>query len=862
MRTPSFRLAAVAAGLLSVASLAALDAFQSGQAWPPAVGKTPEKAPTLSAADEAKTLVLPPGYRAQLVASEPLVIDPIAIDFDADGRLWVLEMPGFMSEQNAGNSREPINNVVVLEDTDRDGVMDKRTVFADKLVLPRAFKVLDDGVLVGEPPNLWLMKDTDGDLVSDTKELVSDSYGRAAASIEHNANSLLWALDNVIYTSEHDWHLRLRNGKFEIIPTLPRGQWGASMDDAGRVYRNVNDAPLFADLLAPRYYVRNPDLVRTRGLYEPLITREDSTIWPVRATRGVNRGYRDQFFRPDDSSVTIQGVGTPVVYRGDQLPTDLYGDAFITDSTTNLVHGYDVIDDGTGRLHAEDALKKGEILASTDERFRPVNMLGAPDGTLWVVDMYRGIVQEQIYWTDYLRDYIDRGDLKQPVHLGRIWRIVHDSTRAVEPPALSKATPAQLVETLSHPNGWWRDKAQELLVQRHATEAVPALKALAASAPDWRTRLHALWTLDGLDATDPSIVQPRLQDASPDVRAAAIRLLEPAFAESGSAAAAAVLKLMDDPSWTVRRQLAASIGEMPDAARVDPAVAILAKYGSDAILVDVTVSGLHGQEVAVLDRVLQAQASEAEADAASMLAGAIAKSGNAAAVEHVLARVTGEDAVPWQRKALLEGLGLGLPTAAGGGRGGRGGRGAAPTKPVSLAAEPTALVRLAEAPGDIGELAGRVAARLEWTGKPAPVVTATPLTPEEQARFTAGGELYASICVGCHQPDGRGKEGIAPTLLESPYVLSPDAGAAMRVLLGGKEGKIGLMPPLGNALSDEQIAGVLTYIRREWGHTASPVDPEDVLEIRGLTKTRTKPWTDEELPQGRGGRGGGRGMQP
>ena len=143
--------------------------------------------------------------------------------------------------------------------------------------------------------------------------------------------------------------------------------------------------------------------MRTRGLYEPLLAREDSVVWPVRATRGVNRGYRDQFFRPDDSSMTIQGVGTPIIYRGDQLPKELYGDAFITDSPTNLVHRYKIVDDGTGRLTAVDGYKKGEILASWDERFRPVNLLGGPDGTMYVVDMYRGIVQEQIYWTDFLQ---------------------------------------------------------------------------------------------------------------------------------------------------------------------------------------------------------------------------------------------------------------------------------------------------------------------------------------------------------------------------------------------------------------------------------------------------------------------------
>ena len=842
-----------------VCALSVLSA-QNKSSWPPPVRKTPEKAPVLSAEEELKTLALPPGYRAELVAKEPLVTDPIAIDFDADGRLWVLEMPGFMSAEGATNSREPINDVVVLEDTNGDGVMDKRTVFADKLVLPRAIKVLDSGVLVGEPPNLWLMKDADGDLKADSRELVSDSYGRAAASIEHNANSLFWGLDNVIYTSEHDWHLRWTRGKFETIPTLARGQWGASMDDAGRIFRNVNDAPLFADFVAAKYYARNPNLVRTRGLYEPLISREASTIWPVRATRGVNRGYRDQFFRPDDSSVTIQGVGTPVVYRGDRLPKELYGDAFITDSTTNLVHRYKIVDDGSGRLKAVDGYDKGEILASYDERFRPVNMLPGPDGTLYVVDMYRGIVQEQIYWTDFLRDYIRARDLEKPVGLGRIWRIVHTTTKRDRAPLLSKAPAADLVKALSHPNGWWRDTAQRLMVERGDATVVPQLKRLAAQATDWRTKLHTLWTLDGLGAIAVEEVQRGLGDKSPEVRAAAVRLSERWIGQANHPLTQAVIKLLDDPSWTVRRQVAATAGELPAPAQADTAVAALSKYGADPITVDVAVSSLRGVEADVLARVVQAP--KHDADAVTMLAGAVAKSGSAAAVEQVIARATDTAVAPADQAALLQGLDLGLPSAAGGGRGGRGGGGgrgaAAPGRPVALKAEPAALSALAAQNTDTGALAKRVVAKLDWPNKPAPVVTVVPLTGEEQKQFAAGSEVYKSICVGCHQPDGRGKEKIAPSLVESRYTSGPDGGAATRILLAGKEGTIGLMPPLGGALNDEQIASVLTYVRREWGNTGAPVAVEDVREVRGLTKTRTRPWTDAELTaagRGRGGRG-------
>jgi mono/diheme cytochrome c family protein len=863
------------AALLSVGSFAGVDGFQSvrqaqgrarpgnarpgpaQKAWPPPVVKTPEKAPVLTAEQELKTIVLPPGYHVQLVAKEPLVIDPIWIQFDPDGRLWVLEMPGFASEANAMNSREPVNDLAVLEDTNNDGVMDKRTVFADKLVLPRAFKVLANGVLVGEPPNLWFMKDTDGDLQADTRELVSNAFGRGDASIEHNANSLFWAMDNVIYTSEHDWHLRVQDGKFEIVPTLARGQWGISQDDAGRIYRNVNDSPLFIDYLAAKYYSRNPNLVRTRGLYDSLIAREDSVIWPVRQTRGVNRGYRDQFFRPDDSSVTIQGVGTPIIYRGDRLPKDLLGDAFITDSTTNLVHRFKVVDDGTGRLKAVDAYKKGEIMASTDERFRPVNLsTDAPDGTIYVVDMYRGVVQEAVYWTDFLRDYIKTRGLEQPTRLGRIWRIVHDTTRRDRKPALSKATPAELVATLSHPNGWWRDTAQQLLVQRGDRSVVPQLKQLASTAPDWRTRLHALWTMKGLDAMEPAIAEHALADASPYVRASALRLSEPYLGTSSIAAA--VMKLTDDSTWTVRRQLAATIGELPPPARLDAALKMLTAYGSDPVTVDATISGLRGSEGEILARALSA-----DPDAVAMLAGAVARSGDAAAVQQVLTRIADPATSAAQRTALLNGLDLGLPSV-GGGRGrGFGGRGAAPpVRLVALAGEPADLVKRAAADDEPGAIAKRIAAKLDWPGKPVPVApAAVPLTAEQQQRFDAGSQIYKSICIGCHQADGKGKDKLAGNLVESRYVNGPDPGAATRILLAGKEGAVGLMPPLGFALSDEQIASVLTYVRREWGHTAPPVAPDDVREIRGLTKMRTRPWTDAELQAGRGGRGVGRGGQ-
>src|SRR5262245_30658959 len=192
-------------------------------------------APVLSPADEMKTFRLAPGYRVELVASEPMVEEPVALDWDQEGRLWVVEMLGYMQDLTATIEREPIGRVSVLEDVDNDGKMDKKTVFLDRLVLPRAIKVLDRGVLIGEPPNLWFARDTNGDLRADTKDLVTNTFGRLEANVEHNANTLLWAMDNWIHTSETDVYLRERQGKFEVAKTLARGQWGASQDDYGRI---------------------------------------------------------------------------------------------------------------------------------------------------------------------------------------------------------------------------------------------------------------------------------------------------------------------------------------------------------------------------------------------------------------------------------------------------------------------------------------------------------------------------------------------------------------------------------------------------------------------------------------------------
>jgi mono/diheme cytochrome c family protein/glucose/arabinose dehydrogenase len=877
---------------MSYAKLTLAAALAAGTVATAASFQSP--APVLSPPDELKTITLPAGYHLELVASEPLVQDPVVIDWDGEGRLWVVEMTGYMNDIHAAREHDPTGRVVVLQDTNGDGRMDKRTVFADGLVLPRALKVLDGGVLVGEPPNLWFMRDANHDLKADGKELVTDAYGRREANVEHNANSLLWALDNWIYTSEVDTFLRFRNGRFEIRKTLARGQWGASQDDTGRIFRNSNESALHADVVPSYYYSRNPALVRTRGSDEFLGRAPDdlNAVWPAHPTGGVNRGYQSGILREDGTLAHFTSACAPTVYRGDRLPAELYGSVFVAEPAANLVGRIVVSDDGT-TLRGRKAYERGEFIASTDERFRPVYLSSAPDGTLYVVDLYRGIIQHRGYITEYLRDQITSRSLEQPVGLGRIWRVVHETTRRGPNPSLTRAPTSALIAALSHPNGWWRDAAQQLLVQRNDRRAIPALTSLADTAAAPRTKLHALWTLDGLDTIAPTTVLAALRDPSRDVRASAVRLSERWLREGDPAVSAAVAALGADPDWAVRDQVGASLGELPVAARVGAITAYLTRNAADPIAMDAALSGVAGSEAAVLDALMSvADEGPERAAAITMLAATIVSRAQDAPIQQLFDIVAAKDRPSWQRSALLRGAEVTLlradapgsaargrgrsgaadapcPTCPGG-RAGPGGaaafpttRGAAPAgegseappgrgrgrnaerPPLKLSREP-ALVALAAA--NAGELSARATAllpRLEWPGKPG-VAAVIPLTAEEQVRFDAGKVVYQNLCQACHQPDGLGREKLAPPLVGSPFALA-DRGIPIRIVLNGKEGPVGLMPPLGSVLTDDQIASVLTYVRREWGHTASPVAPDAVPPVRRDTATRTRPWSNDEL---------------
>jgi mono/diheme cytochrome c family protein/glucose/arabinose dehydrogenase len=871
-----------AAALLLVMAVLTASGQQSSpvnRPWPPGVQKVSPESPALSPADALQTFYMPPGYRIELVAAEPLIQDPIVIDWDRQGRLWAVEMPGFVPNLTAPEpNMSPVGRVVVLEDTNKDGAMDKRTVFADGLVLPRAIKVLDRGVLVGEPPNAWLMRDTNGDLKMDEKESITDLYGRREARVEQNTNDFYWAMDNWMHTANGDIILRLKNGKFEVRRTPLRGEWGVTQDDAGRIYRNTNESSVHVDYVPTPYFMRNPALVRTRGSYEEVRDDEGAvnTVWPVRPNPGTNRAYQAGIDRPDGTLARFTSVCAPLIYRGDRLPADVYGNMFVAEPAANLVSRIVLQDSGKG-LTARKAYERGEFLASSDERFRPVYLANAPDGTLYIVDMYRGVIQQRADITEYLRDHITSHKLEEPNGLGRIYRVMHETTRRDTSSAAVQLSSAQLVDRLSHPNGWWRDAAQRLLVERGDKSVAPALVKLANGAKDWRTRVHALWTLDGLDAIEPAVAVAAVDDPAREVRAAAIRIAERWLADNRTVQAA-VLKHVDDTEWPVRHQLAATLGVLPADVRDPAMVKLLEQSGDDAITVDAALSGLRGGELAVLERLLQAAAGTTppREAAATMIAATIARGAQDGAVQKLLSLVGDEARPAWQRAAVLRGaevavLGAappGTPARRGGpaladapcstcpgGRAGPGGAYAFPQAarppaarqpPVRINAEPTAFTALAAKGGELGARAAKLLDRIEWPGKPGAAAAVAPLSASEQQRFAAGQEVYGNVCQACHQPDGRGLERVAPPLVGSAFALATPE-VPIRILLHGKEGSVGLMPPVGQVFTDEQIASVLTYVRREWGQGASPVEPATVGSVRTATKGRSRPWTEAEL---------------
>ena len=828
-------------------SLKTYDPFSAEELWkkikiPPAPALSPEEA--------LRSFRLAPGFRVELVAAEPLVVDPVQFEFDPDGRIWAVEFRGWMLDIDGTGEGDPIGQVVVLEDTDGDRVMDKSTVFLDKLVMPRTVSFVEGGVLIAEPPNLWYCRDTNGDLKCDSKKLVG-SYGRPG-NPEHTDNGLMPGIDNWMHSADSNLRHRFRAGKLIEERSFNRGQWGMTQDDYGRRFYNYENRPLHADLYPSHYAFRNRNLRvgrSTPGLNHTVVPRSDE-VYPIRVTPGITLGGNE--LRPDGTLRTFTIACGPSIYRGTQFPEKYFGSAVIPEAAGNLIR-LAPFTDAPIELRATNAFNHLELLASTDERFRPVGSRTGPDGALYFCDLYRGIIEHVIFMMPYLRNQILSRGLDTPVGMGRIYRIVHEDKPPGKTPRMSGQSSAELVQHLNHPNGWWRDTAQRLLVERRAENTASVLRKLAISGEGHLGRMHALWTLDGISRLDWPTVRAALSDPHELTRATAVRLTERFRGNiPPDELIAALGSVWSDKRPLVRLQLLLSLGEFKGDTGESLMGDILSAHPTPVFRV-AAVSGLMGRELEFIDRLLARSDWNATKEKASwvleVLTTAVMNEGKPERITRVLDLIAEEvKAQPWRVEHMLFGA---LDCNAS--------RDKWPT-PIRLASRPALLDVLSHSkrPGRKKEFA-RLLRIVTWPGDTTvrakkPVLM--PLTAAQRKAFTLGESVYHATCHACHKPNGQGLAGQAPSLVDSSWV-NGDPATLARIVLHGLCGPIQVrgktwnmaMPGLGHSpfLNNERLAAVLTYVRRSWGNTGDPVESSDMAELREMHRERTAMWTAESL---------------
>ena len=525
------------------------------------VHSDPSFAP-LSPQESMSRVQLPPGYRMELVASEPMVQEPVAIAWDGNGRMYVVEMNTYMIDATGTGQFKPSSRIKLLEDTDGDGKMDKFTIFADSLVLPRAILPVADGLLVDvtNDYNIWRFRDTNGDGEAEEKVIVYNNPEIDLRNLEHQNGGFLWNMDNWIYPTRDNLRYRYLNGKLQADTMINNmtGQWGITSDNYGRLFFSEAGVglPAVQILQMPKYGVLN---------FKDQYTEDFSVPWPIIGNLDAQGGT--QALRSEDNTLNhLTSVCGQSVFRGDRLPADMQGDYFVAEPVGRIIKR-GRISNKNGKLQISSVYKEKEWLASADPNFRPLNTYTGPDGCFYIVDMYHGIIQES-EWSGpgtYLGGIIKDKELYKNRGMGRIYRIVHEDFKPDKRrPTMLSESAIQLISHLEHPNGWWRDNAQKLLVIRNDQSVIPVLKAIVLGEkatlkkkPNDITRIHALWTLEGMNAIDKNLLFEVFEAREPQVRKAAVWISEmlgndPEVIEKLSS-------LINDPSADVRIQLALSL---------------------------------------------------------------------------------------------------------------------------------------------------------------------------------------------------------------------------------------------------------------------------------------------------------------
>ncbi len=433
------------------------------------------------------------GFDIEVLAAEPLLKAPVALDFDSKGRMWVAQMPGYMSDMQGSEEEDPIGSIHILEDLDHDGVMDHSKIFLDSLVMPRALAHVYGGLLYAEPPYLWFVDIEDDKPVN---PVLVDSIYAVAGNPEHQPNGLLLNIDNWIYNAKSNFRYRRIDGVWQKEPTTFRGQWGISHDNFGRLYYNDNSRILLGDHVLPNTLINNKYFTPKSSLDRMLTT--DQRVYPLHATT-VNRGYAKGILDRDSILVNATAACSPLVYRGGSFPAMYDEDVFVCIPEGNLLKRLKLSFTGDSTI-ANQVWQEKEFLASTDEGFRPVSLKNGPDGSMYIVDMHRGMIGHHAYLSPYLKEKTKTTRLDTIVDFGRILKIQPKDAPESNLKDFETYTGLELVSLLSHKNGWVRDRAQHFLIFKNLTKVIDDVKKVALDSSKPLAQIHALYVLEGWNA--------------------------------------------------------------------------------------------------------------------------------------------------------------------------------------------------------------------------------------------------------------------------------------------------------------------------------------------------------------------------
>jgi mono/diheme cytochrome c family protein len=505
----------------------------------------------LSPEEEVEKFLLPDGYSLEPVLSDPHIQQPAAITFDGNGRMYVLELRTYMLTLDSDGTLEPVSGISRWEDKDNDGVYETGGLFVDSLVFPRfVLPVGPNSILTMESnaDDVYKYTDTDNDGKADKKEFFTDNFGRAG-NVEHQQAFLYWGMDNWLYSTVNPFRVReTPQGVIRESTASNHAQWGITHDDDGKLWfqGGSNGVPSYF-----QFPVHYGDYIVEKNFAEGF-----DIPWGAAVKVSDMQGGMGQIRMPEGTLNRVTGASGNDMFRGHRLPPDLYGKYFYGEPVARIVREINIEKkEGLSILHNVYQEQQSEFIRSTDPLFRPVDMATAPDGTMYIVDMYHGIIQEG-EWTpegSYIRVKIQQYQLDKVVGLGRVWRLTHkDHKRDETRPRMYEESSSDLVAHLSHPNGWWRDMAQQVLVQRQDKTVKPALMSLIRDSEKIEPKFHALWVMEGTGTLDATLVKDLMKDPNPRMRIMAMWVSESLYKDGDQSFAQSYLQLMDDSDTEVK----------------------------------------------------------------------------------------------------------------------------------------------------------------------------------------------------------------------------------------------------------------------------------------------------------------------